>query len=121
MELWRNKAATGVSERGHQSAAVQRAVALHYEAARRRVPEVVALGRGRITEQISALAKAHGITIKTVRLIIGRTVSHCWNFALTTSPVCLSIKMTRPPPSRFGSVGTALTSQCPSTSATSMA
>lgn len=43
---------------------MQKAVALKYEAAKRGAPEVVASGRGRIAEQIMALAKAHGIYIK---------------------------------------------------------
>lgn len=43
---------------------MQKAVALKYEAAARAAPEVVASGRGRIAEQIIALAEANGIYIK---------------------------------------------------------
>lgn len=43
---------------------MQKAVALKYEAADHAAPEVVASGRGRIAEQIIALARANGIYIK---------------------------------------------------------
>lgn len=44
--------------------AVQQAVALRYEAARRHAPEVVASGRGTVAERIIALAREYGIYIK---------------------------------------------------------
>lgn len=43
---------------------MRKAVAMQYEAARCEAPEVVASGRGRLAEQIIALAKAHGVPIK---------------------------------------------------------
>ncbi len=43
---------------------VRRAVALAYQRGRQRAPVVVATGRGRIAEQIIALARAHGVPIR---------------------------------------------------------
>lgn len=53
-----------MAERRRRPTAVQRAVALKYEAATHRAPEVVASGRGRVAERIIALAKEYGIYIK---------------------------------------------------------
>lgn len=53
-----------MATRRRSSPEVQQAVALKYEAGKHGTPEVVASGRGRIAEQIIALAKAHGIYVK---------------------------------------------------------
>ena len=53
-----------MSQRRRPSSAVQQAVALKYEPAKRGAPEVVASGRGQIAEKIIALAKEHDIYIK---------------------------------------------------------
>ncbi|CBE68773.1 MAG: FhlB domain-containing protein [Candidatus Methylomirabilis oxygeniifera] len=53
-----------MATRRRSSPEIQQAVALKYEAGENGAPEVVASGRGRIAEQIIALAKAHGIYVK---------------------------------------------------------
>ena len=42
----------------------RRAVALHYDRAGGRVPQVSAAGRGLVAEQILALAREHGIPVR---------------------------------------------------------